>query len=182
MIAPLIILVLGAVVSVSGFANEPRALPSAAPNSASATPLPSLSGAGAALPPPVPQSSPAPEASPVPRTVADYKKFRDPFKEPVIAEVEEHRSDLERYATTDFKVVAIITGPLRMRAMLVGPDSKTHYVAEKMKIGLRDGVITKITTKSVIVREKVVNPLGEVETFNTEISMDQPAMAGGSTQ
>lgn len=93
-------------------------------------------------------------------------------------EVTEIKSDLERFAVTDFKVVAIITGPLRMRAMIVAPDTKTHYVSEKMKLGLRDGVIVKITTKTIVVREKVVNPLGEVELFDTEIGMDQPSVAG----
>ena len=112
---------------------------------------------------------------------ADYKKFRDPFKEPSISESIDVRSDLERFAVTDFRVTAIITGPLRMRAMIVAPDSKTHYVSEKMKIGLRDGVIVKITTKSIIVREKVVNPLGEVELFDTEIGMDQPSVAGATS-
>jgi len=120
-------------------------------------------------------------AEQAPTAVVDYKKFRDPFKEPLVNEVLEVRSELERYAVTDFKLVAVITGPLRMRAMIVAPDAKTHYVSEKMKIGLRDGVIVKITTKSVIVREKVVNPLGEVELFDTEIGMDQPTTAGTTT-
>ncbi len=127
-------------------------------------------------------SEPMSNATPAPTGAVDYKKFRDPFKEPAISEMQELRSELERYAVTEFRVVAVITGPLRMRAMLIAPDSKTHYVSEKMKIGLRDGVIVKITTKSVVVREKVVNPLGEVEMFDTEISIDQPATGGAQTQ
>jgi len=107
----------------------------------------------------------------------DYKKFRDPFKEPLYNEAIEQRTDLERFAVTDFKVTGVITGPIRMRAMVLAPDGKTHYIAEKMKVGLRDGVVVKITTKSVIVREKVVNPLGEVELFDTEIGMDQQVNA-----
>lgn len=136
----------------------------------------------AAEPSGLPEATISAASTPGTGSVSDYKKFRDPFKEPAVAEIQETRSELERYAVTDFKVVAVITGPLRMRAMLLGPDSKTHYVSEKMKIGLRDGVITKITTKSIVVREKVVNPLGEVEYFDTEITMDQPAMAGAQTQ
>lgn len=123
--------------------------------------------------------TPVPSASPgAPVATMDYKKFRDPFKEPILSETADIRSDLERFAVTDFRVTGIITGPVRMRAMLVAPDAKTHYVSEKMKIGLRDGVIVKITTKSVVVREKVVNPLGEVEMFDTEIGMDQAAVVG----
>jgi len=120
----------------------------------------------------------AAEIPPVSPTVIDYKKFRDPFKQPLISEIEVQKSELERFAVSDFKVVAIITGPLRMRAMIVAPDTKTHYISEKMKIGLRDGVVVKITTKSIVVREKVVNPLGEVELFDTEMRMDPPAVAG----
>lgn len=106
-------------------------------------------------------------------SVIDYKKFRDPFKEPAYSEAQEFRTDLERFAVTDFKVTGVITGPIRMRAMLLSPDGKTHYVSEKMKVGLRDGIVVKITTKSVVIREKVVNPLGEIELFDTEIGMDQ---------
>lgn len=119
--------------------------------------------------------------SPPPTSPLDYKKFRDPFKEPAIAESADLRSDLERYAVTDFKVAAIITGPIRMRAMVVAPDSKAHYISEKMKMGLRDGVVVKITTKSVVVREKVVNPLGEVELFDTEIGMDVSSAVANPT-
>jgi hypothetical protein len=159
------------VISMALADDSAKSAPMSAPN-------PSVNG----LPPPASLSTAAIGAAPVAPVAIDYKKFRDPFKEPAISEVQELRSELERYAVTDFKVVAVITGPLRMRAMLIAPDNKTHYVSEKMKIGLRDGVIVKITTKSVVVREKVVNPLGEVELFDTEISMDQPAVAGNTPQ
>jgi Tfp pilus assembly protein PilP len=125
----------------------------------------------------------APAPLPPPKPVAvDYKKFRDPFKEPVISETTIVRSDLERFAVTDFKVTGIITGPLRMRAMVLAPDGKTHYVTDGMKMGMRDGIIVRITTKTVVVREKVVNPLGEVEQFDTEIGLDQQAGANTSAQ
>lgn len=123
-------------------------------------------------PPPAMESAPPP-----PPRIVDYKKFRDPFKEPLISEIADLRSELEKFAVTDFKLSGIITGPLRMRAMIIAPDGKTHYVSEKMKIGLRDGVIQRITTKTIIVREKVVNPLGEIEFFETEIAMDQQTAA-----
>lgn len=124
----------------------------------------------------VPMDGSDPVLPPQPRVV-DYKKFRDPFKEPLISEIADVRSELEKFAITDFKVSGIITGPLRMRAMIIAPDGKTHYVSEKMKIGLRDGVIQKITTKTIVVREKVVNPLGEIEFFETEIGIDQQTAA-----
>jgi Tfp pilus assembly protein PilP len=131
---------------------------------------------------PVASPSPAPSTShPISMSnLQDFKKFRDPFKEPVISEAADTRSELERFAVTDFKVTGIITGPIRMRAMVVAPNTKTYYVAEKMKMGLRDGVVVKITTKSVRVREKIVNALGEVELFDTEIGIDQSPVANAA--
>jgi type IV pilus assembly protein PilP len=117
-----------------------------------------------------------------PGSPVDYKKFRDPFKEPAFSESVVIKSDLERFPVTDFKVTGVITGPIRMRAMLLAPDGKTHYVSENMKVGTRDGVIVKITTKTVVVREKVVNPLGEVEMFDTEIGIDQVGTNTASTE
>lgn len=155
-------------VSVATAADPvPAAVPSAAAPMGSSETVPAT-------------DSGAPGAPISPPRVVDYKKFRDPFKEPLVSEVADLRSDLEKFSVTDFKVSGIITGPLRMRAMIIAPDGKTHYVSEKMKIGLRDGVIRKITTKSLVVLEKVVNPLGEVELFETEIGMDaQTASADG---
>lgn len=156
-------------------ATTPAPMP--APSPAAPTPSESTPVSQTPVSPPPPQ--PVPTAAPVsvpPSSISsvDYKKFRDPFKEPIISETQVFKSDLEKFAVTDFKVTGVITGPIRMRAMLLAPDGKTHYVSEKMKIGLRDGVIVKITTKTVVVREKVVNPLGEVELFDTEIGIDQP--------
>jgi type IV pilus assembly protein PilP len=134
---------------------------------------------------PSPVPSGIPEIPGAPRTAGtavDYKKFRDPFKEPAFSESVVIKSDLERFPVTDFKVTGVITGPIRMRAMLLAPDGKTHYVAESMKVGTRDGVIVKITTKTVVVREKVVNPLGEVEMFDTEIGIDQGGTNTASTE
>lgn len=182
-------------------AAAPMPAPAPAPAQAATVPAPSTGAAPMAVPtkalalpngapvlPKAAESKPMPappnadafkpmQPMPVPTTAAgtvDYKKFRDPFKEPAIAEGQIAKSDLEKFAVTDFKLTGVITGPLRMRAMLVAPDGKTHYVSEKMKIGTRDGVIVKITTKTVVVKEKVVNPLGEVELFDTEIGIDQP--------
>jgi type IV pilus assembly protein PilP len=140
----------------------------------------------AAVPGTGPSPAPAADVASAPRmapgSAVDYKKFRDPFKEPAFSESVIIKSDLERFPVTDFKVTGVITGPIRMRAMLLAPDGKTHYVSENMKVGTRDGVIVKITTKTVVVREKVVNPLGEVEMFDTEIGIDQVGTNTASTE
>ena len=69
----------------------------------------------------------------------------------------------------DLKLVGVLTGPLKVRAMVVAPDGKTYYVAEKMKVGLRNGIVTRITTRSIQVQEKIVNALGETESVDSEI-------------
>ncbi|MBS1963940.1 MAG: pilus assembly protein PilP [Bdellovibrionales bacterium] len=171
---------LSALVVSAAWATDPPApapMPAAMPQAGMPPNGMTSPGAGGASTTP---SAASLSAAPAPSSPVDYKKFRDPFKEPSVVEQAVTKSELERYPITDFKVVAIITGPIRMRAMLTAPDGKTHYVSEHMKIGTRDGEIVKITTKSIVVREKVVNPLGEVEQFDSEIGMDQPA--SGSTQ
>jgi hypothetical protein len=78
-----------------------------------------------------------------------------------------------------------LTGPARLKAMIVAPNGKTYFVSESQKIGTRDGVIRKITTKAVLVREKIVNVIGREETIDFEIRLPsdrpqlQPQKAGG---
>jgi len=99
-------------------------------------------------------------------------KLRDPFKRPdiEIAKIEP-KSELERYSVDSYKMVAVLTGPNKMRAMLQDPAGATHLVSENMKIGLRRGVIKKITTDTVFVREKVINVLGQEENLDLEIKL-----------
>ena len=115
------------------------------------------------------------QASEIPMTISDFKKFRDPFKAPNIEAIEDQRSDLEKISVNEFKLVAVMTGPVRMRAMISGPTGKTYTVAQSTPIGLREGKVIKITTQSVVVREKIVNPLGETENVETEISFGTQA-------
>ena len=87
------------------------------------------------------------EAKPADQTAAstpseELLRIRDPFKRPEIETSQATpRSDLERYQVDSFKMVAVLTGPTRIRAMLLAPDGKTYMVNERMKIGTRNGVI-----------------------------------------
>ncbi len=112
--------------------------------------------------------------------IQDFLKFRDPFKQPETQKSSnEQLTDLEKYAVNEFKLTGVMTGPKRMRAMILAPDGKTHFVSEKMKIGNKNGIIAKITTKSLVVKEKLVNALGEEELIETEMSMAADAGPGG---
>ena len=67
-------------------------------------------------------------------------KVRDPFRRPdVVAENLAATSPLERFPASDFQMIGVLTGPEKIRAMVLGPDGKSLFVAERMKIGQRHG-------------------------------------------
>ena len=99
-----------------------------------------------------------------------YLKMRDPFKPPELSVAEERpKTELEKYPATDFQLLGVLTGPLKVSAILRDPEGKTYYVSENLRIGQRNGVIKRITTQSIIVREKIVNAIGREENVDTEI-------------
>ena len=55
--------------------------------------------------------------------------------------------------------------------MLQGPNGKSYFVAEGMAIGFRKGIIRKITHESVLVREQVLNVLGQEENVDSELRL-----------
>jgi type IV pilus assembly protein PilP len=109
-------------------------------------------------------------------SIAEFAfKLRDPFKMPVvIAKPSEIKTDLEKYPLNEFKLVGVLTGLSRMRAMLVGPDGKTYFVSEKMKIGNSGGVISRIASEEIRVREKIINAIGQVENMDSSIKLAAP--------
>jgi hypothetical protein len=139
-----------------------------------------------ALERPVITSPVVPLASPLPeRTVASETKsgdtatleenlfkLRDPFRMP---EVEITRAtpktELERYPIDAYKLIGVLTGPERLRALVLAPDGKSYFISERMKIGIRGGYIQKISIDSVKVREKIVNVVGQEENIESEIRM-----------
>jgi hypothetical protein len=99
--------------------------------------------------------------------------IRDPFKAPEIQSADETpKGPLERIPIDRFKLLGVITGPDRFRAMLQDPDGQTHLVSERMKIGNRQGVVKKITSKGLWIQEKVVNVLGQEEKVDTVLKLD----------
>jgi Tfp pilus assembly protein PilP len=136
--------------------NGPRAAAPAQPQAPQAT------GASQAA------GGQAPEQSDKP----NYAQMRDPFKQPAFpARKVEIRTELERFKLDEFRYIGVLTGPKRMRAMLKAGNDQTFLVSENMKIGQRDGKILKITPDSILVREKVVNVMGEEENLDTEIPL-----------
>ncbi|MBC7691104.1 MAG: pilus assembly protein PilP [Methylotenera sp.] len=103
---------------------------------------------------------------------AELLTVRDPFKRPEMPKTKiAIKSELEKFPTTDYKMVGVLTGPEKMRAMVKAPDGRTYFVYESMKMGIREGVIRKITTETILVREKIVNILGQEENIDTELQL-----------
>ncbi len=116
--------------------------------------------------------------------IEEALSLRDPFKRPESAGgiVAAAVSELERYPVEQYKLVGVITGADRLRAIIQDPSGKTHFVSERMKIGTRRGVIREIRADSVIVREKMVNVLGKEEPSDSEIRLpDETAPKTGSS-
>lgn len=124
------------------------------------------------------QAPPAPAAS-APKDDAEISlesslTLRDPFRQPqmkIATEVNEGGKvpELERFQVDQFRLMGIITGPKKHKAMLAGPDGKIFIVSESMRLGSRRGLVKKISSGGVLIEEKVVNILGQEERVETSI-------------
>lgn len=88
------------------------------------------------------------------------------------------KSDLEKYPVEQFELLGVMTGPVRMRAMVRGPDKKTHVISEQVKMGTRNGAVRIISSNSITVREKVLNVFGQEEEVDTELKLLPKATSG----
>lgn len=138
-----------------------------------ATPVATLA-AEAAVPAAVDSTQPAAtNAEKSRRSARDYLNFRDPFLKPSEEELfETDKPPLQIYGVSEFKLRGVLSGPLRKRAMVEAPDGKTYLVAERMIMGTRNGKVRRITTRSIIIEEQVLNPVGEPEQVETELVLE----------
>lgn len=118
--------------------------------------------------------NPATETTKIEKPPEAVLKMRDPFKAPEFKlKAYELLSELEKYNIDQFKLLGVITGPKHMKALIKAPDGKTYFVGPKTKIGTRQGVIFRMTTESIFIREKITNVLGEIENLDTEIILNK---------
>jgi hypothetical protein len=105
-------------------------------------------------------------------TSSDMLSLRDPFRRPNLdTQNERPKSDLETFPADQLKMVGVLTGPKKFKAMIFAPNGKTYFVTLNTRVGLRNGVITRITENSVLIREKVVNLLGQQEDLETALQL-----------
>ncbi len=123
-------------------------------------------------PPAVVASSEVPSSSNKLKIDRALLELRDPFAKPPAPVVAlDPKSDLEKIPVADLKMLGVVTGPDRLRAMVGAPNGRTYFVSESMKIGTRKGVIRKITSNSIKIREKVVDVFGDEQNSDTEIAL-----------
>ncbi|MEN9723714.1 MAG: type pilus assembly protein PilP [Pseudomonadota bacterium] len=158
---------------------------SGANDSSSAAPASIAAGASSA-PAPAQTQTPIPNPEEAGAAIEEALALRDPFMKPAALMAPAPTgpvSDLERYPVDQFKLIGVITGASRLRAILVNPEGKTFFVSERMKIGTRRGVIREIRANSVLVREKIVNVIGKEEPMDSEIRLpDENTMTVGSSR
>jgi len=111
--------------------------------------------------------------TPGPSVADDIMKLRDPFHAPdgIAAKADVVANDLERFSIGEFKLLGVITGPSRVRALVQCPNGKTYFVSEKMRIGNHKGIVRKILSDVIQVRERVPNALGQDESIDGEIRL-----------
>ena len=108
-------------------------------------------------------------------------KMRDPFKRPdVVVDEGAPKSELELYASHQFQLVGVMTGPRQIRAILQSPTGKTFFVKVGDHLGQRRGVVERITPEKLLVQEKIVNVLGQAENITTEIKLNLGGKLGMS--
>lgn len=93
--------------------------------------------------------------------------MRDPFvpllqvKTPVLGK-KAPLTPLQKFDLQQFRILGIIVGKGEPTAMLSVPGGKSYIVRKGVKIGKNNGVITRITTDGIYVREKYYDFSGAV--------------------
>ncbi|MBI2711962.1 MAG: pilus assembly protein PilP [Bdellovibrio sp.] len=101
-----------------------------------------------------------------------FLEVRDPFKKPeLLQEKVVKKTPLEKFPADGYIYRGLLTGPVKLRALIVDPEGNTFFVSEKMHLGSKGGVIVSITPEKIKVREKALNLLGQEESVYVELTM-----------
>lgn len=99
---------------------------------------------------------------------------RDPFvplftvRRPV-PEEEVPLTPLQQFDLSQFRLIGVIVGKGDPRAMVEAPGGKPYLVGKGMKIGKNNGVVTKIDSKEVEVKESYFDFSGTMRTAINKI-------------
>lgn len=108
-----------------------------------------------------------------------YKSFAnpDPFDSIIRKMVKKGapRNDkappLERYDIMQMRLVAVVSDDDKHYALVGLPDKKFFTVNIGTRMGIRSGMVHRITDNAIIVRETVINYRGEEKVEDTELKL-----------
>ncbi len=89
--------------------------------------------------------------------------LRNPFQSYIVPEVtkdERILGPLECCELGLFRLMAVISGTKRPRALVMAPDGEKYITKKGDVIGLRGGRITRIYSNKIVVEERFKDPLG----------------------
>lgn len=103
------------------------------------------------------------------------KSMRDPFKRlgGELSDVhdEKVKTELETAPVSDFKMVGVLTGPYKTRALVRGPSGNVYPVSDGTRIGTQNGYVRKVLTDRIIVNEIMQDVVGDKELVTSEIKL-----------
>jgi type IV pilus assembly protein PilP len=93
---------------------------------------------------------------------------RDPFKSIIVSSekqaLTENLPPLQRKELSELKVIGIVWGGFGYGAVIQTPDGKGYPVRRGTRMGLNNGVISRITNKEIVVQEKYLDIFNERKT------------------
>jgi Tfp pilus assembly protein PilP len=111
------------------------------------------------------------------------KTMRDPFKRMGMDLLDAHedktKSELETVPVTDFKMVGVLTGPYKTRALVRSPSGAVYTVSDGTRIGTQNGYIRKVLQDRIIVNEVMQDVLGERELVTSELRLTSKGVEKG---
>jgi len=102
----------------------------------------------------------------------DFAGKRDPFRSFILtaqAERTDSRGPLEQFDLAQLKVVAVMWGSQRPRAVVADPSGRGYIVREGTYMGKNEGRIIAIADNALVVKETYVDYFGE--TITKDVTM-----------
>ncbi|NKE71024.1 pilus assembly protein PilP [Candidatus Manganitrophus noduliformans] len=100
---------------------------------------------------------------------------RDPFKSIIIAtgkrSASENLPPLQRKELSEMKLIGIVWGGFGHGAVIQTQDGKGYPVRKGTRIGMNNGVISRITNKEVVIEEKYLDIFGETKVRNVVMEL-----------
>jgi type IV pilus assembly protein PilP len=126
------------------------------------------------------QQVPPPEAKKVEKKEPEFEYVsegrRDPFvplsriKRPLVVS-QEPATPLQSYDLSQFRLIGVIVGKGDSKAMVVAPDGKSYVLYKGVKIGKNSGVVTEITSDTILIEEKYYDFSGNIIENTQEITV-----------